>query len=102
MPESNAEVERTADEQFDYEMNQIEIMFPNAKFTISMPLEDLDKVITDQPHRMIKHTYNCYCYDECPRNAELYYISGESLTILFILQKLIAQELVLDCNHHSL
>jgi Na+-transporting NADH:ubiquinone oxidoreductase subunit NqrF len=103
MSEKEQEVEGTSDEQYDYENEQIEILFPDAKFTISMSLEDLDEVVTDQPHIVIKHAYNCYCYDEEEaKNTEFYYISGKNLTNKDIIESLIEQGLTLECNHHFL
>ena len=64
-----------------------------------MSLEDLDEVLTEQPHIVIKHAYNCYCYDEEPKNTEFYYISGENMTNTFIIQNIVEQGLVLECNH---
>ncbi len=98
--EDNEEYEGMTSEQYEYEMEQIELMFPDAKFSISIGLEELDDVITEQPHIVIKHAYNCYCYDEAPKQTEFYYISGDRITNKLVIEKLIEQGLELDCNHH--
>ena len=35
-------------------------MFPNAKFTIAIDIEELDEVVTEQPEIIIKQEYSCY------------------------------------------
>ena len=97
--EDNEEYEGMTSEQYEYEMEQIELMFPDAKFSISIGLEELDDVITEQPHIVIKHAHKCYCYDEAPKQTEFYYISGDRITNKLVIEKLIEQGLELDCNH---
>lgn len=90
------------DEQYELEIEQIEQMFPNAKFTIAIDIEELDVVFTKQPAIVVKQTYNCYCYKDCNKKTEYFYISGKNITTKFIINQLIEQGLELDCNHHFL
>jgi hypothetical protein len=100
MPEANdSDIEKLEDE-YEAECEQLELMFPDAKFTISMGIDELEDVITDQPHIVIKQSYDCYCHDEHPKGHNYFYISGEKMTMKFIIQELIKQGFELDCNHH--
>ena len=92
------------EQQYEAEINQIEEMFPNAKFSIAINIEDLDNVITDQTNIVVKHTYECYCYDNCNKNTDYFYITNRQdykmkMTNKFIITELITQGLTLECNH---
>ena len=92
-------IEKT-DEQYAIENEQIYNMFPDAKFTISIDIDELDYVITTQEHIIIKSAYTCYCYDNCNKKTEFFNIFGKNITNKFIINSLIKQDLNLDCNHH--
>ena len=90
------------EEQYAYEREQIEQMFPNAEFVVAIDFEELIDVVTDLSNIVIKNTYGCYCYDNCERNTDYFYITttnGEKMTNKFIIQELIKQGLKLECNH---
>ena len=102
---SQTDPDQKSDEQYSYEMEQIYNMFPNAKFDIAIQLEDLHEVVTDNKEVVIKNTYSCYCYDDCNRNTDYFYITAKNgckMTNKFIIQELINQGLSLDCNHRFL
>ena len=99
MNDSSDESDEKTEEQYEYEFEQIAKMFPNAKFTIAIDIEELDEVVTEQPEIIIKQEYSCYCYDDCKKNTEYIHISGAKITNKFIIDKLIEYGLVLDCNH---
>ena len=90
--------------QYEYEIKQIEEMFPNAKFSIAINIEDMDNIITEQTNIVVKHTYACYCYDNCNKNTDFFYITNRQddkmkMTNKFIITELIKQGLKLECNH---
>ena len=87
------------DEEYEYEREQINKMFPNANFTIAIDLNDLDDVITTRPFIIVKSSYFCYCYDNNKKESEYFYVSGNNITNKVILNTLIEQKLCLECNH---
>ena len=67
-------------DQNNEELNEeIDQLFPNALFDIAMELEELDEVVTDRQDIVVKHTYTCYCFDDCKKNTEYFYITCNSL-----------------------
>lgn len=87
----------------------IQQMFPNAKFNVSILLQDMEKTISDLDKIIVKQTFVCYCYDgyEPVLPAKWFPIhcsfeKGEKMTNKFVINELIKQGLVLDCNHHYL
>ena len=89
-------------EEYHNEVEQINIMFPNAQFTISIDIEEMDELITHKDHITIKNSYDCYCYDNCKKNTDFFYIKGENITCRYVIKELIKQGLELNCNHHFL
>lgn len=87
------------DEQYEREIEEIEKMFPNAKFTIAIDIEELDVVFTKQPAIVIKQSYYCHCYRGSNKKTEYFYISGKNITTKFIINQLIEQGLELVCDH---
>ena len=99
----NNNVDHEFDEEFDeekYILNQEEInlLYPNANFIISIDLDDIEEILTEQQNIIIKTTFTCGCYNSI-RPAEFYYISGEKITYGYVITKLIEQNLTLDCDH---
>jgi hypothetical protein len=99
------ELEKTK-QQYEYEREQIDKMFPNALFDIAIELEELDEVVTEETSIVVKNTYSCYCYDDCKKNTDFFHITCnpcEKMTNKFIIQELINQNLNLqECNHRFL
>lgn len=95
-----------SEEQYEYEREQINKMFPHALFDIVLELEELDEVVTEETSIVVKQTYNCYCYDDCKKNTDFFHITCnpcEKMTNKFIIQELINQKLNLqECNHRFL
>lgn len=98
MNNTNIETEKT-DAEYEAEIELIETMFPNAQFTVSIPIEELDDVVTNEPVIMVKQTYTCHCYTNCNRQTEWYSIRGSNITNKYILNELIKQGLKLECDH---
>ena len=85
--------------EYEAEYNKIEEMFPNAKFTVSIPIEDLDDVVSTEPVIIVKLDYTCYCYSKRPKEPVRFKIQCAKMTNKNILKELINQNLTLKCNH---
>ena len=99
--DENSDNSRDSD-YYNNEINEIDKMFPmntDAHFTISIPLNKMDKLITTSKMIIIKQTFDCYCYGNMNLCPKLFIICGEKITNKYILQKLIEYNLKLDCNH---
>ena len=90
------------DEEYELEIEQIHNMFPKAKFEIAINIKEMDKLVRDKDFIIIKKTYDCFCYKECTKKTEYYYIRGDNITYRFVIEQLIEQGLELDCDHHFL
>jgi len=100
--DSDSDIDEKTEEQYERERKLIEEMFPNAKFDIAIDFSELDDIISEHSNIVIKNTYNCYCYDNCKRPTDYFYITakeGEKMTNKFIIKELIKQKLCLECNH---
>ena len=87
-------------------IEKLDKIFPNALFYVAIDLEELDTIVTEKTDIIVKHVYNCFCYDDCKKNTDYFYISctlDKKMTNKFIIQELIKQGLNLqECNHHFL
>lgn len=90
------------DEEIECEIKQINNMFPNAQFEVAINIEEIDKLITDKQFIIVKNTYSCFCYDNCKKNTDYFYIRGRHMTHRYVIEQLIEQGLQLDCDHHYL
>ena len=90
----------TTDTQFEEELRQINEIFGDTNFTISIGLEHMDDLITDRTCIVIKSDYKCYCYDANPRPSDYFIILNDRITIKHVLLELKEQHLCLECNHH--
>jgi len=90
------------EDNYERQCKLIDDMFPGAKFTISIDLNDLDNIVTDKKFIIIQQTFNCYCYDNMNTKNKLYTVKcleNESLTNEYIINELIKQGLKVNCNH---
>ena len=78
---------------------EIDRMFPNKNFHIAIDIEEIDDIITDKKSIIVKNEYNCYCYDGNMRPTDYFYITGDVITNKVILNKLVEDNLCLECNH---
>ncbi len=90
------------DEEIENEIEQIHNMFTNAEFEVAINIEEMDKLLTDKNYIIVKNTYSCYCYDNCKKNTDYFYITGENMTYRYVIEQLIEKGLKLECNHHYL
>lgn len=93
-----SDIEKT-EEQCQIENEQIERMFPNAKFIIAIDIDELDDIVTDKKFITVAKTYTCYCYDNCNKTPKYFYVTGDKITNRVILNKLIEYNLYIECNH---
>lgn len=94
-------VEKT-EEYYEFELEQIDKMFPGAQFTIAIPLEDMDDVITEKTKIKIKYQYNCYCHRDSPKKTTYINVKGDKITNRYVLEELIKKKFHIKCNHHFL
>lgn len=89
------------EEEYEHEIACIKNMFKDAQFDICIDLELMDELLTEQNHIIIKNAYNCCCYNNDKPN-EYFSIKGERLTYRYVIDKLIEQDLKMDCDHRFL
>ena len=97
----NSPIEKTEDE-YEHEFELLEQMFPDAEFTVSIPIEEIDDVISTEPIIIMKLNYNCRCYSESPKVADWFNIrcnTDGKITNKTILKELLMQNLKLECDH---
>jgi len=91
------------EEEYNAEMEEIDIQFPNINFSVCIKLIDLDKVIIDNHIVSIKCGFNCYCYDGNPRISEYFICKKEkNITNRDLINCLIDNKFDPRCNHHFL
>jgi hypothetical protein len=79
-------------------------VFPNfniINFIITIPLSEINKVVTTKDIIVIKYVFDCHCYYQNPRKTE-YYIckkKGGGITIKDLVNCLIENEFAPQCNH---
>jgi hypothetical protein len=95
------DTDNITDTDYECEYNRLQEMFPNAQFSICIDLEYMDELLTDKNFIIIKQPYTCYCYVNCVKNTDYFYIKGH-MTYRHIIEQLIEQGLSLNCNHHFL
>ena len=83
-------------EDIDYEM------FPDAKFNVAININDLDYIITDKKEIIIQQEFKCYCYKNLPTDNKIFTIRGDKLTKKYVIDDLIKQGLVINCDHRFL
>jgi hypothetical protein len=98
MENTEVDYEKT-EEEYEYEAEQIHNMFPNAQFTVAISIELMEELVTDKQSIIIKKSYFCYCYDNCKRKTDYFYIKGQHMTYRYVIEQLIEKGLKLDCNH---
>jgi len=87
---------------FEKEQLYLEQQFGCPDFDISIPITELDDVVSNEPDIVIKNTYTCYCYSDCYRPTDYFLIRGNCITNRIIIHELIRQKFNPDCNHRFL
>jgi hypothetical protein len=70
-------------------------------FEICIDDDALDEVLVKENKIVIKCKFNCYCYDNNPRNTEYYilYSNNNNITIKDAINCLVSNNFKCDCNH---
>jgi len=113
----------TSTDYKDYVIEQtiIDNMFPGAKFVVSIPLNEMNNVVSDLKQIIVKQTFDCYCYAGIPTRSQvdnderrissgddgrvvpkwfpIHCRDNEKMTNKHIIQELIRQDMSLLCNH---
>lgn len=103
---SNDESEEFDEEKYEEEMRKIDEEFPDVKFTIAIPYDELDDVVIDGNQLVIEHDYTCICCDGrgLPSNKVFFNINSpdKPITNRLIINELIKHNFDPGCNHHFL
>jgi hypothetical protein len=92
-----------SDSEFEAEFEEIHKQFPDAQFSISLSLDELDNVVINSKKVAIKCDFTCYCYSEAPRNSEYFILkSTKGITNRDLINCLIENKFDPSCNHYFL
>ena len=97
----NSPIEKT-EEEYVQEFELLEQMFPDAEFTVSIPIEEIDDVVSTEPIIIMKLNYNCHCYSDSAKVADWFNIrcnTDGKITNKTILNELVRQNMKLECDH---
>lgn len=98
------ERDRLMNEKYDFETEQLEKMFPNAKFTVCISLSELDDVLSFADKILIKVDNDC-CDDEYQRDIDCIFVqnkSGDGITKRDAIQAMIDYGFYHECGHQYL
>ena len=85
---------------FEFKQKIIEELFPNAKFDVSIDINELDKVISTKKKMKLIQTFNCWHYKDNPKPDKTFIIkSNKPMTRRYIINELIKQNFELNCEH---
>ena len=80
----------------------LSFLFPNVGFDISIPLNELDDVITTKDFIIFKNSHKCYCYDGEFKPTDFIEVKkqGGNITYQEVLTTLNNIQYKVECNHH--
>ena len=89
---------------YETEIEEIDKQFPDAQFSISLPLAELDNIVINSNKVAIKCDFKCYCYSESPRISEHFICnkSKKGITNRDIVNCLIENKFDPGCDHRFL
>jgi hypothetical protein len=90
------------DEEIDAESEYMFNTFPKAQFEICIPMNELDKILTDEKEIIILDDNNCTCFmnTKVKKNKGVNYsITGDNITYRYVIEKLIEYGFKKKCNH---
>jgi hypothetical protein len=89
------------EEEYNKEIEKINKEFPDANnFSICVDYKELDNIISKKKQIIIKHTYECYCYENINRSTEYFKINDtKPITNRKVIEELCIQNFNPDCNH---
>tara|TARA_R110002153_G_scaffold80852_3_gene205093 strand:+ start:170 stop:586 length:417 start_codon:yes stop_codon:yes gene_type:complete len=107
--DENDEEELTLEQEQEItdEIAWLDERFKDANFTVSIPKNELDDLLSEEPQIIIKQTFTCACYgcgnDINNRPPNKYFcITNDNMTQANVIDELIKQNLECDCDHHFL
>ena len=79
--------------------------FKDAKFSVDIPKNELDYLLSEEPQIIIKQTFICPCYkceccDKLPN--KFFCITNNNMTQANVIDELIRQNLECKCDHFFL
>lgn len=84
----------------EFEFEEIHKQFPDALFSISLSLDELDNVVINSNKVAIKCDFKCYCYSQAPRNSEYFILeSKKGITNRDLINCLIENKFETGCDH---
>ena len=95
-------MEMNTEEESEYmlELDKIYEELPNARFSIAIPYNELDTIVSLKSEIFIKNSRSCYCH-KIPLDTQIFRInSTKPITNRTILKQLISQNLDIKCNHN--
>jgi len=95
------------EEQYEEEIKYMEETFPDCKFSICIPKDELDNVISKEKTIILKHGWFDYYIDvnnEIKSNwkQNFYVVSCDVMSIRNIINELIKQEIYCEGDHQFL
>jgi hypothetical protein len=101
MSEYTEEQYEIIDQEIDMAIQEIDRIFPDAKFDICTSFHDkLDHLLTDKKQIFISNVKDCYCWDDINTPKQQFFeIKGEKLTYKYVLNELIRLNFNPECNH---
>ena len=91
------------EEQYFRELDMINKEFPNIKFSIAIPYNQLNDIVSLQHTIFIINQPTCYCYKtQVKPKKQVFRITSTKSPITFriIFKQLMLQNYSLKCNHH--
>jgi hypothetical protein len=91
-----------SEDEYMKEFQIIDEMFPNIDFTISINLDMMNDVISDEKCIVIKNTFKCYCYSLVDKKNEFFIINAPingKITYKHLFTELMNQNCALLCDH---
>ena len=96
MMEMNTEEEA----KYMWELDKIYKELPNARFSVAIPYNELDTIVSLKSEIFITHSRSCYCHRK-PLDTQIFRINSiNPITNRTILKQLISQNLDIKCSHH--
>jgi hypothetical protein len=85
------------------EFEEIHKQFPNAQFSIDIPLKLIDEIVLKTNKVAVKCDFNCYCYSQAPRKTEYFILkSQKGITNRDLINCLIENNFNPRCEHNFL
>jgi len=92
--------EYEAEEKYEAERLKLQQEFPNSTFEIAMDYDQLDTYIEPPLNTIVVYYIrDCYCFQPKKRTLRYYIHSKQLLTYREVINQLIEQNVIFNCNH---